>query len=63
MRRILEAKEKARGRKFVIDSDAHSPEEFECLRLGIGQARRGLLEKNDVINTKKLDDFLKSLKG
>jgi DNA polymerase (family 10) len=53
---------KSRGCKFVIDSDAHSPEEFEFLRLGIGQARRGWLEKKDVINTNSLDKFLKLLK-
>lgn len=50
------------GCKFVIDSDAHSPQEFEYLRLGIGQARRGWLEKKDVVNTRNLDEFLKSLK-
>lgn len=53
---------KSRGCKFVIDSDAHSPEEFEFLRLGVGQARRGWLEKKDVINTYSLDKFLQLLK-
>ncbi len=53
---------KSRGCKFVIDSDAHSAQEFEYLRLGIGQARRGWLEKKDVINTNNLVKFLKLLK-
>lgn len=38
-----------------IDSDAHSTFEFDSLRLGIGQARRGWLEAGDVLNTRSLD--------
>jgi len=53
---------KAKGCKFVINSDAHSPGEFEYLTLGIGQARRGWLEKKEVLNTNKLDTFLKLIK-
>jgi DNA polymerase (family X) len=52
-----------RGCEFVIDSDAHSSTEFEYLRYGIGQARRGWLEKKDVLNTMRLDLFLSKLKG
>ncbi len=51
-----------KGCKFSIDSDAHSPKHFEFLRLGIGQARRGWLEKKDVVNTLGLEKFLKTLK-
>lgn len=32
-----------------INSDDHSVLEFEHLRYGVGQARRGLLEKEDVL--------------
>jgi DNA polymerase (family 10) len=53
---------KSKGCRFVIDSDAHSPEEFEFLRLGVGQARRGWLEKKDVINTNSLEKFLRLIK-
>lgn len=38
-----------------INSDAHSTFGFDHLRFGIGQARRGWLEKKDVLNTRPLD--------
>ena len=50
------------GVKFCIDSDAHSKLHFRYLEFGIAQARRGWVEKGDVVNTRKLDGFLKSLK-
>jgi DNA polymerase (family 10) len=37
-----------------INSDAHGALDFDNLRYGIGQARRGWLEKRDVLNTRKL---------
>lgn len=37
-----------------INSDAHSRFDFANLRYGVGQARRGWLEKNDVLNTRPL---------
>lgn len=51
-----------KGCKFSIDSDSHSPKHFEFLRLGIGQARRGWLEKKDIVNTFTLERMLKILK-
>ena len=39
-----------------INSDAHSALEFDNLQYGIGQARRGLLSKDDVLNTRPLSD-------
>jgi DNA polymerase (family X) len=45
-----------------INTDAHSTAEFAHLRYGIGQARRGWLEKKDVLNTRPLDELLKLLK-
>jgi DNA polymerase (family 10) len=42
------------GVAVAIDSDAHSPADFDNLRYGVGQARRGWLEKDDVLNTRKL---------
>jgi DNA polymerase (family 10) len=41
----------ALGAKLVVCSDAHSPGDFENLRLGIGEARRGWLRTADVANT------------
>ena len=37
-----------------VNSDAHSVLEFDNLKFGIGQARRGWLEKDDVLNTRPL---------
>jgi DNA polymerase (family 10) len=37
-----------------INSDAHSTFDFANLRYGVGQARRGWLEKADVLNTRTL---------
>lgn len=45
---------KAEGVLICIDSDAHSVLDFDNLRFGIGQARRGWLEKSDVLNTRSL---------
>lgn len=50
------------GTKFVIDSDAHTTTHLQYLEFGIGQARRGWATPNDVINTRSVDKFLKSLK-
>jgi DNA polymerase (family 10) len=42
------------GVLVAIDADAHSTRDFDDLRYGIGQARRGWLEKRDVLNTRPL---------
>lgn len=53
---------KERGLKVAISTDAHSTGELEHLKYGINQARRGWLEKEDVINTLDKDDLLELLK-
>ena len=45
---------KQESASVVIDSDAHSAFEFDNLRFGVGQARRGWIEKSDVVNTRSL---------
>jgi DNA polymerase (family 10) len=45
-----------------INSDAHSTFDFSNLRYGVGQARRGWLEKADVLNTRPLAALRKLLK-
>lgn len=45
---------KDEGVLISINSDAHSIYDFSNLRFGIGQARRGWLEKHDVLNTRNL---------
>jgi DNA polymerase (family 10) len=44
-----------------INSDAHSVNEFEHLIYGIGQARRGWLERQHVLNTRPLGALRKML--
>jgi DNA polymerase (family 10) len=53
---------KARGVKCVINCDAHRLEHAGFLRLGAGIARKGWLEKKDIINTLPLDHLRKELK-
>ena len=50
------------GAKIAINSDAHSLSHFQYLELGIAQARRGWMEKSDVINAWPVDKMLKMLK-
>jgi DNA polymerase (family 10) len=37
--------------KIVISTDAHHPDQLYTMRLGVGTARRGWVEKKDVINS------------
>jgi DNA polymerase (family 10) len=48
---------KEEGVLISVDSDAHSTFEFENLRFGIGQARRGWLERQNVLNTCPLGEL------
>jgi DNA polymerase (family 10) len=43
---------KEAGLKLVIDSDAHEIASQNYVELGVGQARRGWLTKDDVVNTR-----------
>ncbi len=53
---------KEEGVLVAINSDAHSMDRFGHLRYGVGQARRGWLEKQDVVNTRSLAEVRKLLK-
>ena len=46
---------KAEGVLVCVNSDAHAVQDFDNLRFGIGQARRGWLEAVDVLNTRTLE--------
>ncbi|MEW6544900.1 MAG: DNA polymerase/3'-5' exonuclease PolX [Nitrospirota bacterium] len=48
---------KEEGVLLSINSDAHSVLDFDNLRFGVGQARRGWLEKADVVNTRPLSQL------
>jgi len=49
---------RAEGVLISINSDAHGIQGFADLRYGIGQARRGWLEKKDVLNTRPLAEII-----
>ena len=48
---------KEEGVLLAINSDAHSRFDFDLLRWGVLQARRGWLEKKDVLNTRSLPEL------
>ena len=50
---------KEEGVLVAISSDAHTTLDLENLRFGVGQARRGWLEKTDVLNTRSLSELRK----
>jgi DNA polymerase (family 10) len=53
---------KEMGVKIAICTDAHSIHELDNMRFGIGQARRGWLEPEDVLNTRSWEALKKLLK-
>lgn len=53
---------KEEGVLISINSDAHSVLDFDNLRFGVGQARRGWLEKKNVLNTRSLQELRPLLK-
>lgn len=52
---------KSFGVPIVISSDAHSAIELDFIEFGIKQARRGWLEKTDVLNTFSFDQLIRKL--
>ncbi len=50
------------GVKLALSTDAHAPAEFDFMRFAVGQARRGWLARDDVLNTRSAADLLKLLK-
>jgi len=53
---------KARGVRFTISTDAHHPKHLQNIRYGVMMARRGWLEKRDVLNTLGLNEFATALR-
>lgn len=53
---------KDEGVPVAINSDAHSVNDFDNLVHGIGQARRGWLERADVLNTMPLESLMRWLR-
>jgi DNA polymerase (family 10) len=45
------------GAKFIINTDAHKTKDLDNMGIGISVARKGWLEKDDVVNTLELSEF------
>jgi len=50
------------GVKMSIASDAHDPEQLKVMKYGITVARRGWLEKKDLLNALTLQDLMNKLR-
>ena len=53
---------KERGVKVVISTDSHATSNLKFIDYGVVMARRGWLEKKDVINTRPVEEFLGALR-
>ncbi|HYT07039.1 MAG TPA: DNA polymerase/3'-5' exonuclease PolX [Rugosimonospora sp.] len=53
---------KDRGVRVVISTDAHSIKHLELMRYGVQTARRGWIEKKDVLNALPLEQMLAALR-
>ncbi|MDD2647061.1 MAG: DNA polymerase/3'-5' exonuclease PolX [Patescibacteria group bacterium] len=53
---------KSFGVKFAISTDSHYISELQNIKFGVAIARRGWIEKKDVVNSMSLNNLLKSLK-
>ena len=53
---------KDRGVKVVVSTDSHSVANLSNIRYGVTMARRGWLEKKDILNSLPVEGFLKALR-
>jgi DNA polymerase (family 10) len=54
---------KERGVKVVISTDSHTTANLSFIRFGVTMARRGWLEKKDVLNALPVAEFLEGLRA
>ncbi|HVQ01067.1 MAG TPA: DNA polymerase/3'-5' exonuclease PolX [Candidatus Thermoplasmatota archaeon] len=54
---------KDQGIQLTIGTDSHNIQHFDFMRFGIATARRGWLEKKDILNTLPPKDVLKALEA
>jgi DNA polymerase (family 10) len=52
---------KAKGCRFTIATDAHHPAHLRNMKYGVKMARRGWLERGDVLNALPLEKFQKAI--
>jgi len=53
---------KERGVKITISTDAHTTKNLEYMKYGVGMARRGWIERRDVLNTLPYAEFRRALR-
>jgi DNA polymerase (family 10) len=53
---------KERGVKIVINTDSHHTSHMEKIHYGVVQARRAWLTKDDVLNTRSVEQFARAMK-
>lgn len=53
---------KEQGVKLALSTDAHAAAQLDYMRFSVSQARRGWIEKDDVINTRSWRDLKRLLK-
>lgn len=53
---------KEKGVQMVISTDTHTTSQFEYMTFGVAIARRGWLEKKDILNTMNCKSLMKALK-
>ena len=51
------------GVKLVINTDAHSTEHLEFMRFGVGVAKRGWCQAQDILNTRPLEEVIAYLRS
>jgi DNA polymerase (family 10) len=54
---------KERGVKIVVSTDAHSTTHLKFMKYGVITARRGWIEKKDVVNTLPVEELLAALRA
>ena len=54
---------RSKGCRFVISTDAHHVKHLANMRFGVTMARRGWLDRDGVLNTLPVEQFLGSLRG
>ena len=56
-------KAKKKNVKIAINTDAHGVVDMDYMKYGVSIARRGWVEKKDVINTLSIEEMITNLKG
>jgi DNA polymerase (family X) len=51
------------GCKIVINTDSHHTSHLEKMPYGVKQLRRAWLEKDDVLNTRPVGEFLMAMRA